>query len=299
MKIVRRSSHAYLFTTHRLGALVISTIAFLSVACSSLGNNKSETEGASNATNAESTVTDNKDGAPAITKAQDDSAATGTTDSSAQNKPVQPLHVVESCKDQPYIQYELQARQSLEKGLQATKDGKFGVGFRNLDEHKRWSETHNTLFQRVSAACETLSNCAKSHGKDKDSACAAEAKQFDDWQSLAKTFREKAQSVETTQPPLLCSLKADPDDPSSCFEDLAVNIDRACQSENCKDASLCWRAISFLDNAISQAEQSCRFAHEKLSECRAYTESTQQRKQKFSQCEEMQGRLKLQILPVI
>ena len=116
-----------------------------------------------------------------------------------------PPRIVESCKDEPYIKYEKQSRDSIAKGLAATKEGKFGVGFRSVNEHNTWSKVHNELFKHVNAACGVLSECAKTHKKDKDTECGAQAKTFDEWQKLAKDFAAKAKTAETSQPPkILC-----------------------------------------------------------------------------------------------
>lgn len=237
-----------------------------------------------------------------------DATATGSPAAAAAAQPVEPAvepeatvppRIVESCKDEPYIKYETQARESIAKGLAATKEGKFGVGFRNVNEHNAWSKIHNELFKQVNDACGVLSECAKTHKENKDTECVEQAKTFDEWQKLAKDFAEKAKTAETTQPPKICSLTPNLDDPARCFHGLAENIDKACDSEACKEASDCWRGVGFLDAAIIQAEQACGFVHQKLSDCRGYTEATARRKNKFAQCEDLQGRLVITIFPVL
>ena len=212
---------------------------------------------------------------------------------------VVPPKIVESCKDEPYGKYEEQARSSIKKGLAATKAEKFGVGFRDVAEHNKWSKTHGEIFKSVNEACSALSNCAKKHKKNKDKECVAQAKTFASWQGIAKSFAKKAKSVETTQPPKICSMKPTLSDPADCFHGLAKNIDKVCDSDECKLTSDCWRGVGFLDGAIIQAEQSCGFVHQKLKNCRGYTEATQRRKNKFAQCAEMQESLNITIFPVL
>jgi hypothetical protein len=242
--------------------------------------------------------------------AGDSAAATTDTPSSAAATPQSPEpavepeatvppRIVESCKDEPYIKYEEQSRESIAKGLAATKEGKFGVGFRDVNEHNTWSKVHNELFKQVNDACGVLSECAKTHKQDKDTECVAQAKTFDEWQKLAKDFAEKAKTAETTQPPKICSLTPSLDDPARCFHGLADNIDKVCDSDACKETSDCWRGVGFLDTAIIQAEQACGFVHQNLSDCRGYTEATNRRKNKFSQCTDLQGRLVITIFPVL
>ncbi|WP_455208986.1 hypothetical protein [Kaarinaea lacus] len=245
------------------------------------------------------------DPAPASTDtAATGSSATAVSQTQAAEPAVEPEatvppRIVESCKDEPYIKYEQQSRESIAKGLVATKAGTFGVGFRNVNEHNTWSKIHNELFKQVNDACGVLSECAKTHQKDKDTECVEQAKTFDEWQKLAKDFAEKAKTVETTQPPKVCSFAPSLDDPARCFHGLADNIDRACDTDACKETSNCWRGVGFLDAAIIQAEQSCGFVHQKLSDCRGYIEATTRRKNKFSQCSDLQGRLNITIFPVL
>ena len=210
-----------------------------------------------------------------------------------------PPRIVESCKDEPYIKYEKQSRESIAKGLTATKEGKFGVGFRSVNEHNTWSKVHNELFKHVNAACGVLSECAKTHKKDKDTECNAQAKKFDEWQKLAKDFAVKAKTAETTQPPKICSFTPNINDPARCFHGFAINIEKVCANDECMETGNCWKTVGFLDSAIIQAEQSCAFIHQKLSECRGYTEATNRRKEKFKQCEDMQGRLNITVFPVL
>ena len=212
---------------------------------------------------------------------------------------VTPPKIVESCKDEPFGKYEKQARESIAKGLANTKAEKFGVGFRNVAEHNKWSKVHNSLFKSVNNACGALSDCAKKHKKDKDTECVAQAKTFATWQNLAKDFASKAKSVETTEPPIICSLEPNLADPAKCFHGRADSIAKVCNSDECKVTGDCWRSVGFLDGAIIQAEQACGFVHQKLKNCRGYTEATKRRKDKFAQCKEMQDSLDITIFPVL
>ena len=133
----------------------------------------------------------------------------------------QPVRIDVSCQNEPYGKYEAQARDSISKGLAATTAGTYGVGFRNLEEHKKWSETHSALFTAVNQACAELSECAKQHPKDKTKQCEKQAKTYSDWQNLAAKFTEDAKQVETTQPPKICSFSPSLDDAASCFHSLA------------------------------------------------------------------------------
>jgi len=105
--------------------------------------------------------------------------------------------------------------------------------------------------------------------------------------------------VESTQPPMLCSLTPSVDDPSQCYNLLADQIEKTCQTEQCKETSICFRGVYFLDDAINQAKLACSYVGQKLSECRSYVEETGRRKAKFDQCMGKYQQLPLEILPVI
>lgn len=211
----------------------------------------------------------------------------------------EPLRVVESCKKEPYVKYEKEARESIKQGWEATKAERYGVGFRDRAEYKKWGNTHNAIFKRVSTECSNVTKCAKKHKKDKGRRCAAVAKTYDKWQKTAKTFAAKVKSVRSSQPPKLCSIKPSADDQSRCYVALADKIDKVCKSDECSEASECWRGVSFLDDVIRQAEQSCRFVHRKLSECRSYTEAVARRKLNFAQCSGLRKNLNLDLPPVL
>ncbi len=211
----------------------------------------------------------------------------------------EPASIDTPCKNSPYNKYEKQSLASIAKGLSATTAGTYGVGFRNLDEHKKWSETHNALFSAVNQACTTLSKCAKQHPEDKTTQCAKEAKQFDEWQNLAARFAEKAKQSETTQPPKICSFTANLDDAANCFHALADNIDNTCTTSDCKKTSRCWQSVGFLDGVINQAASACVFVHTPLAECHGYVTATQRRKDKFERCVQMQKGLNTRIIPVL
>ncbi|MCI0505655.1 MAG: hypothetical protein L0Z73_06040 [Gammaproteobacteria bacterium] len=287
--------------TRVLNLLLVSFIATGLYACAS-SSESGESSASTTGTAAGSESANNA--APASTDATATGSSSNAVNTEAAAPAVEPQaavppRIVESCKDEPFSKYEQQARESLAKGLNATKAGKFGVGFRDVNEHNAWSNVHNELFRRINEACGVLSECARTHKKDKDTECVAQAKSFDEWQKLAKDFADKAKTAETTQPPKICALTPNLDEPARCFHGLADNIDKACDNETCKETSNCWRSVGFLDAAIIQAEQACGFVHQKLSECRGYTEVTGRRKNKFAQCEELHGRLGLTIFPVL
>jgi hypothetical protein len=205
----------------------------------------------------------------------------------------------ESCKQQPFVQYEKQAREHIQHGWEATQAQRFGVGFRDGDEYEKWKKVHNTLFTTVSDTCVQLSECVKQNPSDKGEKCTAQAKRFEQWQTLAKQFVDKVKIVESSQPPMLCSITPSADDPSQCYALVADQIDQACQSELCNETASCFRGVGFLDDAINQAKLACGFVHQELSECRGYVEETGRRKAEFQQCLDKYNRLQVEVLPVI
>lgn len=246
---------------------------------------------------------------PAATKAATEAATEVATKAakeekvaekkSAEPEVVKPLKTVQQCKKEPYTKYENAARASIKKGWQATKEEKFGVGFRNSAEYKKWGKTHNDLFKTVSATCENLSACAKKHGKNKMKKCAAEAKRFNAWQISAEKFTKKVKSVEYTQPPVLCSIQPSSKDPSECYSLLADRINDSCVSGECLEVATCFQGLGFLDDAINQAESACKFVHQKLSKCRGYVEATGRRQSEFDQCAQLYKNLEVEIIPVL
>ena len=209
------------------------------------------------------------------------------------------VRIVETCKNEPFSKYEKQARASMEKGLAALQEGKYGVGFRNIAEHKIWSNTHNKLFKSVNGACDALSQCAKQHPKDKTKKCAQQATQFKQWQDTAERFAKNAKLSETVQPPKVCSFEPNLKDAASCFHGLGDNIDNICNTPECKEVSDCWRGIGFLDYAINQASSACSFARTPLAECQGYVTATKRRENKFKRCGAMQEQLNITVLPVL
>jgi len=212
---------------------------------------------------------------------------------------VEPIRVVDSCKKEPYIKYEVQARESIKKGWKSTLAKKYGVGFRDAAEYKKWSATHNIVYKKVSTACEDLSKCAKKYKKERNKKCEQQAKRYSGWQKTAESFAKKIKQVETQQPPKLCSIDPSVDDLSHCYEKFANNIDKVCNSDQCQEVSQCWRGIAYLDGAIRQSEQSCRFVHQKLKDCRAFTESSGRRKVEFKSCETLYGNLNIEVQPAL
>jgi hypothetical protein len=204
----------------------------------------------------------------------------------------------ESCKQQSYVNYEKQAREHIQHGWEATQAQRFGVGFRDTAEYEKWSEIHKKLFAKVSDSCGQLSNCVKQNPADKEQKCAAEAKRFEQWQSQAKRFADKVKIVESSQPPMLCSLTPSAQDPSQCFALVADQIEQTCQTAACKEAAGCFRGVSFLNDAINQAKLACGFVGQELSQCRGYVEATGRRKAELEQCLDMYSQLQVEILPV-
>ena len=136
----------------------------------------------------------NKSSAPA-TESKSQTATESNLD--AIPNMVEAIRVVESCKKEPYIKYEVQARESIKKGWEATKADKFGVGFRDADEYKKWSATHNIVYKKVSTACEELSKCAKKNDKERHKKCEQQAKRYSSWQKTAESFAQKIKLAET------------------------------------------------------------------------------------------------------
>ena len=210
-----------------------------------------------------------------------------------------PIQIVEECKRQPYVQYEKQAREHIQHGWEATQAQRFGVGFRDADEYEKWRATHTALFSKVAETCAQLSQCTKQNPEKKDQQCAALAARFDQWQNLAKRFLDKVKIVESSQPPVLCSLTPSEQDPSQCFNSWADQIRQSCQTQACEDVGNCFRAVYFLDEAINQATLACKFVGQELSNCRGYIEETQRRKAKLDQCLGQYSQLPVEILPVL
>ena len=207
--------------------------------------------------------------------------------------------MVESCKKEPYIKYEKSSRASIKAGWAATKAEKYGVGFRNAAEYKKWSSTHNGLFKRVTLACESLSKCAKANPKSKKKTCAKRATAFSDMQDLAKKFSQNVAEVKTSQVVKLCAMKPSMDDEARCFDELANNIRDKCNSDECGELAQCWQNIYFMDAALRQAESSCHFAREKLSQCRGYSEQISRRKEQLKRCASMHEAVNIRVLPVL
>jgi len=212
---------------------------------------------------------------------------------------VQLAEIAESCKQQPYVEYEKQAREHIQHGWEATQAQRFGIGFRDKAEYEKWKATHNPLFAKVSNICGQLSNCAKQNPKDKAQKCTSELQRFEQWQALAKRFVDKVKVVESTQPPMLCSLTPSVDDPSQCYALLADQIEQTCQAPACNEAANCFRGVYFLDDAINQAKLACSFVGQELANCRGYLEATGRRKAEVKQCVDAYNQIQVEILPVL
>lgn len=213
--------------------------------------------------------------------------------------PVEPVLIVETCKNEPYVKHEKQAMVSINKGLAATKAGKFGVGFRNMADYNRWVGIHEDLFKTVNQYCNDLKQCAAKHAKNKDEECAVQAYVYNEWKQKAESFAKKAKAVETTEPDPVCSASPNLTDEPDCFHGLGDNFDKYCSAPECKEVSDCWRGVGFLDQAIKQAAQACGFVHQELSTCRGYQEATKRRENKFNRCMDMQKDLNMPFFPAI
>ncbi len=257
------------------------------------------------AADAQSTPAQATTDVPAADSASADSVAADTASATTEPKSevvvekIAPPKIVESCKKEPYVNFEKQARDSIGKGWESTKAEQYGVGFRDAEEYKKWSATHKVLFAKVSELCQSLSDCAKDNAKEKDVKCADLAQRYSLWQKTAEDFAGRIKAVESTQPPELCSMAPALEDSGRCFHDRATQLNGVCKSEECKAAATCWDGIYFLDVAKLQAEQACQFAHLPLDKCRGYVESTMRRKGEFEQCKKMQDGLGLELPPVL
>jgi hypothetical protein len=207
--------------------------------------------------------------------------------------------VVQECAQQPYVRYQNQADKYIKQGWDATQAKRFGVGFRDEAEYKKWKDTKSEVFAKVSALCVALSDCNKRNKTDMEKKCGVEKQRFAQWQDLAKRFVNVVKTVVSTQPPMLCSLTPSVDDPSQCYQLLADRIENTCHTDQCKATSICFRGVYFLDEAINQAKLACSYVGQKLSDCRGYVEETGRRKGKFEQCLARYKQLPQEILPVI
>lgn len=211
----------------------------------------------------------------------------------------EPVRIVQSCKKEPFVKYEINARDGINKAWEDTQAGRFGYGFRGTAEYKKWKATHKKLFTETASNCRTLTKCAREAGKDAESQCLDQARTFAGWQEVSKHFLAKVKTMEIGQAPNLCTITPDAADLSECYDRLADRIDRSCNDENCVEISQCWRGVAYLDQAIRQAESSCGFVHEPLNKCRSYTGATSRRTKKFNQCQSMQKEAGLDLLPVL
>jgi len=210
-----------------------------------------------------------------------------------------PIHIVTSCKREPFVKYEKDARAGIDKAWRDTQDGRYGYGFSNRVEYEKWREALNDVFTSVAAACEGLSTCAKRAGGTAKRACAWKARSFSGWQETGKQFLVKVKTMETGMAPSLCAVTPAFSDLSECFSRLAERIDTACDKQRCQEVSQCWRSVAFLDQAIRQAESACGFAGQDLNTCRGYVEATGRREAKFAQCQSAYKSARIGNFPVL
>lgn len=210
-----------------------------------------------------------------------------------------PPPIVESCKKEPFSKWEAQSRAAIKAGWEATKEEKYGIGFKTSEQYKQWSETHNLIFKSISNSCDALSKCAKKHGKNKSKACAKEAGEYRDWQTLVKKFTDDVEAVKVTQLDELCGIPLSLNDSQRCFEAMSKNVSDHCQTEDCGELAQCWQNLAFMKIAFIQAETACRYSHIKLSKCRGYIEQETRRKEQIQMCEFMQKKIGRTFLPVL
>ncbi len=209
------------------------------------------------------------------------------------------FHVVQSCGKESFVSEEKAARDGIAKGWKDTQAGRFGYGFRDATEHKKWMDAQKALYAAVAESCQSLTTCTEKAGKQAKQQCADEARLFSAWQKASQQFVAKVKTMESTMAPNLCSITPNANDLSDCFTGLAARIDDSCKDESCKDLSKCWRGVAYLDEAIRQAESSCGFVHTELSQCRSYIEATGRREAKFKQCQSESNSVNLQVIPVL
>lgn len=291
------------------GCFVI-LLSVLLGACSSSGESKEETAQSTPAKSSDSSNAAEEPAAPAAARAD---TQTETVEEKIEKqakideKKTKPQiedvvvapKIVAECKKERFVKLEHHAHLSMEKGKQATEAEIYGVGFKNADEYKRWGAMHNTVFDGVSKACAQLKECAKKYPKDRGKHCGDLADAYTDWKQTAKEFTKMVKSVETTQPPPLCSSPLAMEDPAKCFVEMADKIDSVCKSDDCKDASQCWRSVNILYGAINQEESACRYMHMKLSECNGYQEALRRRKASYKRCKYSMDKAGLNLAPVL
>ncbi len=210
-----------------------------------------------------------------------------------------PIRVVTSCKREPFVRYQQDSRAGIDKAWQDTQDGRYGYGFSDQLEYKKWQDVHSDLFASVAVACEVLSTCAQRAGDKAKKACVREARSFTGWQHTGQQFLERVKSMETGMAPSLCAVTPAFTDLSDCFSRLAERIDDVCRNKRCQEVSQCWRSVAFLDQAIHQAESACGFAGQDLSMCRGFVEATGRREAKFAQCQSEYKSAKIGNFPVL
>jgi len=210
----------------------------------------------------------------------------------------QPDGVIDFCKVKPYTKSKRQVKNGIKAAWEDTQAGKYGVGFRNKAEYKKWNSTQKDFFLYMFDACKSLAVCEINNKKNKKKdACKVQQAKFDAWQSSAKLFAKKIKKLKTQQPSALCSLQPQNGDVSLCFNQRAAQIDNACDGEVCKELSQCWTSVAMKDDVIRQAESSCRFFGQKSSKCRGHIEAIKHRKEQFTKCNKMQNDINLAFEP--
>lgn len=215
-----------------------------------------------------------------------------------QRDKTQPKHVIDYCVKQPYAKYKKQVKKGIADAWADTQAGKYGVGFRNKKEYNQWNKTQQNFFLHMFDTCRTVALCESKNKKTgKKTSCKVEKAIFTAWQDSAKLFADKVKVLKNQQPPALCGLQPKNTDVSLCFSKRADQIDNACSGEICQELSQCWRSVAMKDDVIRQAESSCRFSGQKLSECRGYIGAIKRRKDRFTDCNNAQNDINLTLEP--
>jgi len=214
----------------------------------------------------------------------------------------QPAGVIDFCKVLPYAKNKRQVKNGIKAAWDAKLAKKYGVGFRNKAEYKKWSNTQKEFFLYIFDACRSFALCEldnmKNSKKNKTiKSCGLQKATFEAWQDSAQRFAKEVKKFKTQQPAALCGLQPNNGDVSLCFKLRSSQIDDACDGAVCKELSQCWTSVAMKDDVIRQSESSCGFSGQKLSECRSHIEATIHRKDRFTACNTMQNDIDLAFQP--
>lgn len=217
----------------------------------------------------------------------------------AQKRVRPPAPVVKSCAGEEFNKLHKTTAAGIGKAWQDTEAGRWGYGFRSREEHGKWQTAHKTLFAETGEACKAAVSCNRRHGAKASRRCNNLNWQYAGWLQTSREFAAKVQQMETGQAPSLCSLSPDAADLGDCFDRLAERISEDCSGPECGALSSCWRSVSYLDEAIRQAESACRFSGQQISQCRGWQDASARRQKTFNRCETMYRNAGLNIQPVL